>query len=227
MHSILSPCADELMTPNNILNMAMLKGLDFVAVTDHNTTKQLKVFKELEDSYEFVFIPGVEVTVLENFDVLCFFKSFDDAFIFDEFLEKNLNGQWGNFKPEDQVITDIYDTEIEVIHIPLTKTSIPYDNLVKEVKKLGGLLILCHIDRSSLSAYNIVELEDIEFDGIEISVYNKDAFLKKHPELLKYKILFNSDAHTLLSISEKEFYLDLKDKTLDSFFSFFKGDNNE
>ena len=51
MHSILSPCADELMTPNNILNMAMLKELDFVSITDHNTTKQLKVIKELENSY--------------------------------------------------------------------------------------------------------------------------------------------------------------------------------
>ena len=87
MHSVLSPCADELMTPNNILNMAMLKKIDFLAITDHNTTKQLKVIEELEDSYDFIFIPGVEVTVKENFDVLCFFKSFKDALFFDKYLE--------------------------------------------------------------------------------------------------------------------------------------------
>ena len=36
-HSALSPCADEDMTPNNIVNMARLKGLSMIAVTDHNS----------------------------------------------------------------------------------------------------------------------------------------------------------------------------------------------
>ena len=227
MHSILSPCADDLMTPNNILNMAMLKNLDFVAITDHNTTKQQNVIKELEDSYEFIYIPGVEVTVKENFDVLCFFESFNNALIFDEFLEKNLDGEWGIFTPEDQILTDIYDTEIGNFHKPLTSTKIPYNDLVKEVRKLNGILILCHIDRSSHSAFNTVYLKDIEFDAIEISTYLKDPFLKKHPELKKHKILFNSDAHTLLSISEREYALELKEKTRESFFEYFRGDNNE
>ena len=41
MHSCLSPCGDELMTPNNIVNMAKLKGLDAIAVCDHNTARHL------------------------------------------------------------------------------------------------------------------------------------------------------------------------------------------
>ncbi len=215
------------MTPNNILNMAMLKKLDFVAITDHNTTKQLKVFSELEDSYDFVFIPGVEVTVKENFDVLCFFKSFNNALKFDKLLEKNLDGEWGVFTPKDQILTDIYDTEVGNFHKPLTSTSIPYKELFKEVRKLNGLLILCHIDRSSHSAFNIVDFNDIEFDAIEISKYSKDTFLKKYPELKKYKIIFNSDSHTLLSISEREYTLDLKNKSLESFFDYFRGEDNE
>ena len=227
MHSILSPCADELMTPNNILNMAMLKELDFVAITDHNTTKQLKVLQELENSYDFIFVPGVEVTVNENFDVLCFFKSFKDALTFDGFLEDNLNGEWGIFTEKDQVITDIYDTEIGNFTKPLTSTKIPYKELVRETRKLDGLIVLCHLDRSSHSALNSHNLDDLEFDAIEISKYLKEEFLKKHPELLKYRILFNSDAHTLLSISEKDHYLELEDKSLDSLFKFLKGDEHE
>ena len=41
MHSCLSPCGDELMTPNNIVNMALIKGLDIIAVCDHNTARHL------------------------------------------------------------------------------------------------------------------------------------------------------------------------------------------
>jgi|LGVF01.2.fsa_nt_gb PHP family Zn ribbon phosphoesterase len=227
MHSVLSPCADELMTPNNILNMAMLKEIDFLAITDHNTTKQLKVIKELEDSYDFIFIPGVEVTVKENFDVLCFFKSFKDALLFDKYLEKNLNGEWGVFKETDQVLTDIYDMEIETFKKPLTSTNIPFEDLVKETRKLEGLIVLCHIDRASKSALNVYKLEDLEFDAIEISQHVKDKYLKKHPELLKYKILFNSDAHTLLSMSEKEYFIDLEEKSLESFFKYMRCDSNE
>ena len=37
IHSALSPCADDDMTPNNIVNMALLKGLDAIAITDHNS----------------------------------------------------------------------------------------------------------------------------------------------------------------------------------------------
>ena len=37
IHSCLSPCGDGDMTPANIAGMAALKGLDIVALTDHNT----------------------------------------------------------------------------------------------------------------------------------------------------------------------------------------------
>ena len=44
IHSALSPCAENEMTPNNICNMALIKGLELIAVTDHNSVKQLKAF---------------------------------------------------------------------------------------------------------------------------------------------------------------------------------------
>ena len=42
IHTALSPCADKDMTPNNIVNMAVLKGLDAIAVTDHNSGANLR-----------------------------------------------------------------------------------------------------------------------------------------------------------------------------------------
>ena len=37
LHSCLSPCGDDDMTPNNIVNMAKLKGLTCIALNEHNT----------------------------------------------------------------------------------------------------------------------------------------------------------------------------------------------
>ena len=50
MHSCLSPCAEDEMTPNNICQMAILKGLEVIAVTDHNSTKQLASISEVAKS---------------------------------------------------------------------------------------------------------------------------------------------------------------------------------
>jgi hypothetical protein len=212
------------MTPNNILNMSMLKEVDILSVTDHNSTKQLRVFEDLQESYDFLFIPGVEVSVLEGFDVLCYFRTYNDAIKFDKYLEPRLNGEWGTFEESNQVITDIFDTIYETFPIPLTGTNIPYLELVKEVRALNGAIVLAHIDRDSKSVLNTYKLKDIDFDAIEIQKYGREKFLKDNPYINKYKILFNSDSHSLLTISEKEDYINLEEKTIESFFNFLVGD---
>ena len=45
IHSCLSPCADDSMTPHNICNMAKIKGLDLIAVTDHNSMRPHPVWR--------------------------------------------------------------------------------------------------------------------------------------------------------------------------------------
>jgi PHP family Zn ribbon phosphoesterase len=223
IHSILSPCADELMTPNNVLNMAMLKGLDIVAITDHNSTRQLPTISQLEDSYDFLFVPAVEVTVKENFDVLCYFQTYEDAATFDQFLHIHLDGDWKAFSESDQVITDVYDIEIDTVNKPLTHTNISYMDLVKRVKELDGAIILAHIDRPTQTPLNTYTLEELEFDGIEIQSQNYDGFIKEHPSTEKYKIFQSSDAHSLPMISEKVHSIELKAKTIDAFFDYLRG----
>jgi len=221
IHSILSPCSDTLMTPNNILNMAMLKGLDIVSITDHNSLKQLPIIKQLSESYDFLVIPGVEVTVKENFDVLCYFRNFEDAMTFDLYLEKHLTTFWGNYNKEDQIITDIYDNTFIKYDRPLQSTDIKYKDLYNEVKKYNGITILAHVERNSKSALMHYKIENLLFDGIEIHPYTKDLFLKNNSHLNKYKLVHNSDAHTLMQILEKESFINLETKTIESFFDYF------
>lgn len=208
------------MTPNNILNMAMLKELDFVAITDHNSAKQLHIIDEIEGAYDFIFIPGIEVTVQEKFDVLCYFRTYDDAYKIDKLLEKYLNGSWGPFNEENQMITDVFDTTVNTFPKPLTSTSIPYMKLYEEVKKLNGAIVLAHIDRKQKSALNSYNLSEIPFDGIEIQQYYKDDYLEKHPNLKQYKVFASSDSHTLLTISEPIEFIEVEEKSIDAFFNY-------
>lgn len=223
IHSILSPDADDLMTPNNILNMAMLKELDFISITDHNSSLQLPVIEQIASSYDFVVIPGIEVTVLEGFDVLCYFKTFEAATTLSTSLSKYLTDDFGPWTSDHQVITDIYDMSCDTCCKSLTHTLMPYNQLVKEVQKLNGIIVLAHIKRTSKSACNKHKLTNLIFDGIEIQKYNKEVFLEQNPNYRKYKILTSSDAHSLLEIAEKEQFIDLEEKSIDAFFKYFKG----
>ena len=59
IHSGLSPCANDDMSPNNIAGMAMLKGLQLIAVTDHNSLKQQRVMAAAAKQYGLSYVYGV------------------------------------------------------------------------------------------------------------------------------------------------------------------------
>lgn len=203
--------------------MAMLKELDFVAITDHNSAKQLDVVDQIEGAYDFIFIPGIEVTVNEGFDVLCYFRTYEDAYKLDTILETYLNGTWGPFSEEDQMITDIYDITVKTYPKSLRSTSIPYLELYKKVKELNGAIVLAHIDRKKKSALNSYKLDAIPFDGIELQQYFKKSYIEKNPTLKSHKIFASSDSHTLLTISERIESIELKEKSREAFFDYLLG----
>ena len=39
IHSCLSPCGDDAMTPFDLVGMSLLNGVDLIALTDHNSAK--------------------------------------------------------------------------------------------------------------------------------------------------------------------------------------------
>ncbi|MEG1996651.1 MAG: PHP domain-containing protein, partial [Oscillospiraceae bacterium] len=61
------------MTPNNIINMASLLGLDVIAVSDHNSAKNLPAVFKLGKKAGITVIPAIEVTTAEEVHVLCLF----------------------------------------------------------------------------------------------------------------------------------------------------------
>ena len=83
IHSALSPCGDEDMTPNNIVNMSLLNGLDIIALSDHNTCKNVRAVSEVARRAGILFIPAMELETAEEIHVLCLFPSVDAAELFE------------------------------------------------------------------------------------------------------------------------------------------------
>ncbi|MFR6100433.1 MAG: PHP domain-containing protein [Longibaculum sp.] len=86
IHSALSPCSDDDMTLNNIVNMACLKELDLIAITDHNSVKQLYHLADVaQDKIRFIY--GVEIQSREEIHVLAYFLDKQLLDTFQAFLD--------------------------------------------------------------------------------------------------------------------------------------------
>jgi DNA polymerase III alpha subunit (gram-positive type) len=214
IHSVLSPCADVLMTPQNIFNMAMLKELDIISITDHNSLKQIPLCMEIAKSYDMLFIPGVEVTVKEGIDILLYFKHFKDAMDFDCYLEKFLEKKKVDLTIyNEQCICDINDECIDTYPYLLAQTTkLSIKELITYLAHIDHVMIYAHVDRYIEKVKPLIE--KYELNGI--SYYKKKIFTKKN-------LLHHSDAHQITDILErnKENEITLDTCTLDCFFRYF------
>ena len=85
IHSCLSPCGDDDNTPSNIVGMAMIKGLQVIAITDHNSCKNCGAAMKVGEAYGVKVIPGMELTTMEEVHVVCLFPDLEKAMKFDDF----------------------------------------------------------------------------------------------------------------------------------------------
>lgn len=216
IHSGLSPCGDDTMSPNNIAGMAMLKGLKLIAVTDHNSTKQQKVMKEVSEKYGLSYVYGVEVQTQEEVHVLAYFKRLDDVKQFQVWL----NQQLLPIKNDVQYFgyQKLYDKEDQVIGyedcLLLQSVMTDIDETMRVIHDHHGLAVLAHVlDRSNSITTQLGFIpETLQFDGIEIKhVDDYERVMALHPWISPQVFwLCDSDAHQLVDISEAEFQLDLE-----------------
>lgn len=210
MHSSLSPCGDNDMTPNNIVNMALLNELDIIAVSDHNTCGNLPAVKKAADAAGLIFLPGMELETAEEIHILCLFHDVDDALRFEREvvapalpLVKNNERIFGK-----QVLYDEFDNEIGIDdRYLINATSISVDTVWSIVRNYGGIAIPAHIDKQTKSLISVLGMTDesMKFRVFELSGNAPENYKDSQFSLkgMNYAYISNSDAHYLYDISEK------------------------
>lgn len=212
IHTALSPCGDADMTPNNIVNMAILKGLDVIAVTDHNSCGNVRAVTAAAGERLLV-VPGMEVETAEEIHVVCYFPTVEAVEQMGKIVaahqlpvknKPEIFGQQLYLDAEDRICGE---EEILLVNA----TTLDIYTLVKEVKNCGGVAVPAHIDRDSFSVLaNLGTVpEDLGVSALEITQKNVARLRENYME---YVILTNSDAHYLWDIAEAEHYLDISDK---------------
>lgn len=212
IHSCLSPCGERESTPADIAGMAYVKGLDVFALTDHNTARNCPAAKIAADQYGLIFLPGMEVTTVEEIHVVCLFAELPQALAMDEFVRAKLVAIQN--RPEifgEQLILDENDAVIgEEELLLINATEISFDEIFGICEQFGGVAFPAHIDKganSLLSNFGFIP-PDSTFHTAELKFPEKyETLCQKHPYLSGCGILVNSDAHTLGDISEPEQFI--------------------
>ncbi len=209
MHSCLSPCAEDEMTPNNICNMALIKGLEVIAVTDHNSYRQLPAVREAAERAGIRLIYGAELETSEEVHMLSYFPSLEHTVRFQEWIDahmpvvKNREDFFGH-----QWLMDGEDgyreSEERLLLVSLNAT---LEECVDAVHEYGGKCVLAHVlDRKNSVTQQLGFIPiGLAYDGLEIkSPEQKQRVLDTHPWIREDSTLWlcDSDAHRLVDISE-------------------------
>ncbi|MBI9014870.1 MAG: PHP domain-containing protein [Clostridiales bacterium] len=223
IHSGLSPCGSEDMSPNNIVNMSIIKGLDVIAITDHNGIANARVMVEVGKNSGLIVIPGIEIQTIEDVHIVALFKRIEQLEQFyDEIKEQRLLIK---NKPERFGEQMIFNHEDEVIgyedNYLITPFNITIDKMIEFAKLYEGIVFPAHINRNSFSIIKSLGFIDESLDIKNIEWYGKrpeDADSYDNRMFKKYRELVNSDAHELINISERENYLEVSEKTVEAIF---------
>lgn len=227
IHSGLSPCGDNEMTPNNIVNIAKLYDLDVIALTDHNSTLNCKAVMEAGKEIGITVIPGMELCTSEEVHLVCLFPTLKSATEFGDYIRSTLPPIRN--KPTvfgEQLVFDKDDNVLGFEHtLLITASTVSANDAVDLVAAYGGVCYPAHIDRSSYSIISNLGTidESFKFTCAEIAdVETEEALKKQYPHLNKLNILTSSDAHYLEHMRLPTRTIDVKENSINAILDFLK-----
>lgn len=200
IHTCLSPCGDLEMSPRNIIAKAKERGLDIIAITDHNSTRNVETCVEIGKKNNIFVIGGCEVNTMEEVHCLTLFPDLDVLEEFQVYLDEHLpdiknNPSFFGF----QVAVDENDNIIYVEDRTLIAAlDVDIETLSEKVLSLGGIFIPAHIDRSKNSIFSQLGFIpfDLKYNALEVSWRTTvEKFIEKHPKLASKSFIQSSDAH--------------------------------
>lgn len=206
VHTVLSPCATVEMIPPLIVQQALEKGIQLIAITDHNAIANTNAVQNAARGTSLKVIPGMEIQTQEEVHLLCLFETVEQLRKWYRIVEPLL--------PDIMNTVDFFGEQFVVDRagrflrredrLLATSAQISFDRAVKSVHEYGGLAIPAHIDRPafSLSANLGFLPTGVPVDALEISKHvTPEKAQKKFPWISKIPLIQGGDAHYLDEMS--------------------------
>jgi len=210
VHTALSPCASEEMTPPAICRAALDAGLAMIGVCDHNSAGNVAAVQAaaaMLPGEELAVIAGIEITTVEEVHVAGLFPDAAAACGAAREAQESLpevDGRDSRFgeqrlmDPEGAII----GAERKVLHMAC---ALDLNACVALIKRYGGLAIAAHINRPSYSVISQLGVfpADAGFDAVEFAPMPYAPALGFDLKDLGLPVLESSDGHYLSDIGSR------------------------
>ena len=213
-HSCLSPCGSLDLSPRRMLEIGALRGIQVMALTDHNSSLNCPAFAKLCSHFGIIPVFGMEATTSEEIHTLCLFTGLEAALSFSEYAYSILTPFLNNpDKTGDQVYVDEEDSiEGEVEYYLVNPLDLSIDAIGAQVAGYGGIVIPAHVDRT---AFSMTSQLGVVIDGPWTAV----ECVRIPPAIegldtLGYPLITSSDAHYPEHIARRPFLLDIDSEEL-------------
>ena len=202
IHSCLSPCADLEMSPAEIVARAKAAGMDGIALTDHQSSRNCPAIAECAKRSGMKCLFGMEACTAEEVHTLALFDTVEQAQAMTDFIYQALPKRVND--PEvfgDQpVVTwdeEIIEMEWRILAMPCRKG---ITEVAEECHRLGGLYIAAHVDRPNFSCLGTLgAIPEGCFDAVELSrTAEENAWAEK---IAGCAVTRASDAHNAADVA--------------------------
>ena len=220
IHSCLSPCGDNDNTPNNIVGMGVLAGLQIMALTDHNTCRNCPAFFEAAKRQGIIPVAGMELTTAEDIHMVCLFPDLETAMDFDREIQTrrilipNRTDIFG-----DQYVMDGQDEIVDIEpHLLSNATTVSVEEAPALTARFGGVCYPAHVDRQANGIISTLGFlpPDMHFPTVELHDGEKEAEYRQNHIGDTTRVVIGSDAHVLWDIRDKAAWLDIPDEPYSS-----------
>jgi len=219
MHTCLSPCAEIDMNPREIVSASLAKGLDIIAITDHNSAENVEATKRAAKGTGLEVLAGMEISSSEEVHVLALFESPETARVLQEMVQENLpSGENDERLYGHQIVVNEFN---EVMgfnkRLLIAATNLGVHIIVDRIRSLGGISIASHVDKEAFSILSQLGFipDDLTFDAIEMSPrVRRSEAETAFKELKRFPWVSFSDAHYVSDIGRRVTTFILREATL-------------
>ncbi|MGO8695315.1 MAG: PHP domain-containing protein [Rectinemataceae bacterium] len=211
-HSCLSPCASLEQSPSLLCRVAGRRGIDVLALTDHNAARNCSAFAEACGREGIAPLFGVEACSVEEVHVLCIFGTVDEALEFGSYLWPHLLDV--PYDPEilgDQAVVDADENVVDLPQRYLgAALDLRFGDICRVAAEENAVVVPAHVDRAMFSVSSQLGfLPPGPYDAVE-SIYRPPPALVRDLAAIS-----GSDAHFPEQIGSRPFLIDLPEDILD------------
>ncbi len=204
VHTCLSPCGEDEMRPAAIVRCAKQRGLDVIAICDHNSTRNVAAVRRAAEGQGLVVMGGVEVSSAEEVHVLGLFDDAEGLNAMQKLIDDSLSGENAPDLFGEQCLCDENDVIVgRESRLLIGATSLSVEKVVAGIRSVGGLAIASHVDREGFSLLGQLGLvpEGLALDALEVSSRRSiEEALRSFPQIEGYPLVRSSDAHRLSEV---------------------------